>query len=279
MRLKHPLYLFFCCVIIVACKTDEKRDEKPLARVGQQFLYPSDIEGIGEGMSTKDSLYQLRIHIDQWIRDALMLQVAEANINVDDKIERRVADYRATLIMNEYEKALINERLEEEVTPQQLAEYYATNKDQYKAGVSWVRCHFVKAPRDAKGLSKLRRWFKSKDGANFERVKLFCAKNETVHILNESLWVKYDKVARQIPEGSISRRHRSGKSILDKTDDEYIYLLQIFEYRDKDDAVPLSKVQSEIRRIILHQRRNRILQSIRKEVYEKAKKENQFEIF
>lgn len=273
--------LLGCLYTLGACQPTEvpKTDEKPLAKVGETYLYPSDVKGIGTGMSDQDSLYQLQIHIQQWVRDQLMLDVASRNIDATDQIERMVNNYRSNLIMNAYEEALINERLNEEVTPAEIAMYYSKNKEQYQAGISWVRCHFVKVRRSTPGIQELKQWFKSDNGANFERVKLFCAKNKTVHVLNEDLWTEYDKLVNALPENSITSRHREGKAILDRSDEQYQYLLQIFEYRDKTDAAPLVQVQDEIRRILLHQRRNQILQDIRKEVYEKAKQENGFEVF
>jgi hypothetical protein len=275
------LSILMIVILLGACAAAVKEDvgEEPLAKVANQFLYPSNVVGIGTGMSEQDSLYQLKIHINQWVREELMLKVAEDNVEGSDHLERLVRDYRATLIMGQYEEALINQRLDTEVTSQQLADYYGKNKEQYQAGISWVRCHFVKVKREMPGIQKLKKWFKSDDGVDFERIKLFCAKNKTAHILNEDLWVEYDKVSNELPENTIGNRHRTDQAILDRMDDTYQYLLQIFEYRDKEDASPLSQVQDEIRRIVLHQRRNQILKKIRKEVFEKAKKEGTFEVF
>ncbi len=271
-----------CCALLGACgrgNSTSPLNEVPLAKVGDTELYPSEVSGIGTGMNEKDSLYQLQLHIEQWVRDQLMLDVAKRNVDASDRIERMVRDYESTLLMNAYEEALIKQRLNSEVTPQEIATYYSQNKEQYQAGMSWVRCHFVKVRRSVPEINQLKQWFKSDKGVDFERVKLFCAKNKTVHILNEDLWIEYDKIVQALPENSIQNRHREKQSILDKSDDQYQYLLEIFEYRDKEDAAPLVQVQDEIRRILLHQRRNKILQTLRKEVYEKAKKEGGFEIY
>jgi len=275
------LSILMSIMLLGACSEPVKEDvgEEPLAKVADRFLYPSDVVGIGTGMSEQDSLYQLKIHINQWVREELMLKVAEDNIEGSDHIDRLVRDYRATLIMGQYEEALINQRLDSDVTPQQLADYYGKNKEQYQAGISWVRCHFVKVKRATPDIQKLKKWFKSDDGVDFERIKLFCAKNKTTHILNEDLWIEYDKLSNELPENTIGNRHRNDQAILDRMDDTYQYLLQIFEYRDKEDAATLPQVQDEIRRIVLHQRRNKILQNIRKEVFEKAKKEGTFEVY
>ncbi|MBL4649058.1 MAG: hypothetical protein JKY03_04955 [Aureispira sp.] len=271
-----------CLVFLGSCgegTVGKDKNEQPLAQAAGQYLYPSTIAGIGTGMTEKDSLYQLKVYTEQWIRDQLMLDVANNNVTTTTQIERMVQAYKATLIMNEYEEALINQRLNTEVTPQELANYYSNNKEQYQAGISWVRCHFVKVKRGTAELQKLKKWFKSDAGVDFERVKLFCAQHKTVHILNEDLWIEYDKLVKEFPKDAIGSRHRKKQAILDRMDENYQYLLQIFEYRDKEDAAPLPQVQDEIKRIVLHQRRNKILQNLRKEVYEKAKKEGTFEIY
>lgn len=281
--IKHVVCAIICLIFLGSCGKGEGNgeagNEKPLAQVAGQYLYPSAVVGIGAGMTEKDSLYQLKIYTEQWIRDQLMLNVANNNVTMTAQIEQMVKAYEATLIMNEYEEALINQRLNTEVTPQELASYYSNNKEQYQAGISWVRCHFVKAKRGTEELQQLKKWFKSDAGVDFERVKLFCAKNKTVHILNEDLWIEYDKLVKEFPKDAIGSRHREKQAILDRMDENHQYLLQIFEYRDKEDAAPLPQVQDEIKRIVLHQRRNKILQDIRKEVYEKAKKEGTFEIY
>lgn len=277
------LLLVIVCTMQTACtnQTVVEEEAKPLAQVGQRFLYEKEVLGlgIGRGMSAEDSINQLKLHINMWIRDELMLNVAEENIEISDDVEKMVRDYKATLIMNQYEEVLISQRLDTEVTAQQLAQYYGQHKEQYVSGISWVRCHFVKVKRTAEDIKKLKKWFKSEEGVDFENVRMFCAQNNTVHILNEDLWIEYDKLAAELPENAISSRHRERQSVLDRMDDNYQYLLQIFEYRDKDDATPLPQVQEEIRRIIIHQRRNQILQDIRKEVFEQAKKEGTFQIF
>lgn len=276
------IYLSIFSLLVVACSettVEEKQDEPVLARAHNQSLYSSDLEGIGAGLSEKDSLYQVKMYIEKWIQDKLLLQVAENNVSNLKKIDRLVAEYRASLILNQYEQALVQERLDSAVSPQQLADYYTQNKEQYQFGISWVRCHFVKVDRKMEGVKDLKKWFKSTEGLDFDRVKLFCSENKTVHILNEDTWIRFDKLLAQIPESAIERRHKEGRSILDKTDDSFQYLLNIFEYRDKSEATPLQEVKDEVRRIILHQRRSKILQDVRREIYQKGKTDGSFEIY
>jgi hypothetical protein len=66
---------------------------------------------------------------------------------------------------------------------------------------------------------------------------------------------------------------------LDRTDDDYIYLLRVFEFRDKDAPATLNQVQDEISRIILQQRRAIILQNFRNKVLKNSKKGQSYEKF
>ena len=276
--MKHLLFFLLLCVLLGCQPVAEKSEDPILASVGNKKLFLSDLEGIGKGLTVEDSTAQIDNQIKKWVRDQLMLNVARANINSNAKIAKMVDAYEETLIMSEYEEALINERLNTEISTLELADYYKEHKDQYISGISWIRCHFIMVDRNAPDLKQLKKWFKSESGVDFEKVKLFCAKNNTNHILNEDLWVEYDQILASIPPNSITSRHREKQVVLDRTDDTYQYLLQIFEYRDKDDATPLPQLTEEISRIIIHQRRNKIIQEIRNEVYEKAKKESNFTI-
>ena len=75
---------------------------------------------------------------------------------------------------------------------------------------------------------------------DFERIKLFCAQNQTTHMLNEGLWIKLNTLIQHIPSSMITKRHLEDGRILDQSDDEHIYLLQIFEFRDKDEAYSIT---------------------------------------
>ncbi len=254
-------------------------DNSPLAKVGSYSLFPSAVEGIGQGLSPKDSLYQLDLYVHQWVQDKLMLQIASDKVAVSAEMERMVEDYRASLLLMEYEKQILSKELNTTVSPSQLADYYADNKEQYQAGLSWVRCYLVKADRSLEGIKDLRKWFKSDKAEDLEKVKLFCAKNKGTYILDENRWTKYEQITAEMPDGSINRRHREGTSVLDRSDDDFVYLLRILEYRDKEDATPLLEVKDEVTQIILHIRSKETLQKNRKKIYEEGKTNNSFEIY
>ena len=108
VMIKYVVCSITCLIFLGSCGkggSTGEANEKPLAQAAGQYLYPSMIVGIGAGMTPKDSLYQLKVYTEQWIRDQLMLNVANKNVEMTTQIEQMVKAYEATLIMNEYEEA------------------------------------------------------------------------------------------------------------------------------------------------------------------------------
>lgn len=259
------------------------KEGKPLARVYNNYLYASDLDGIGRGLSAEDSSYQAKMYIEKWIMDQLVLGVAVKNITEKEekKIDRLLEAYRASLIIAQYEQLLIDRELDTIITPIQMAEYYSKNKEQYISGSDWVRCYIIKAKRDLNGIEDLRRWFRSGSDADFEKVKQYCTNNEKdiIFALEKDRWIKLDRVVQQLPERTLPSEYLKLDRTYDRSDDQFIYLYKTFEFKGKNEPAPLSQVQDEISRILMHQRRTAILEDLRKSAFDKGKSTGAYERF
>lgn len=247
--------------------------------MGDTYLYLSELEGLGEGMPAEDSAMQVQLYTQQWIQDQLLLKDAEGRIKNSEQIERSVQDFRTSLVLNEYEQILVTEQLDSVVTAQELSDYYEANKEQYQSGVEWVRAFFVKAPLNVGNTEELKAWFQAGTRADMEKIRLFCKQHNTPAILDEQFWVRLDRILVELPEGELPRRYMDAGTIFVQTDEQYLYLYKTLEYKGADEATPLSKVREEITRIILHQRRMKLLDENRSNIYEKGKQSGSFEMF
>src|SRR3546814_8309065 len=65
---------FISCILIVllvSCSS-AAREELPLARVYDKYLYPSDIEGVvPDEVTGADSVQIIRSYLDNWVRQAV----------------------------------------------------------------------------------------------------------------------------------------------------------------------------------------------------------------
>lgn len=275
------IYTYLLPLLLLAfysCGGGEAKKERPIARVNSKILYASDLEGIGRGLSAEDSSRQASQYIDKWIEDQLLYDAAEQNIGEKPRITRLVADYRASLILSEYEASLLKEQLDTVVTPQEIADYYTKNKEQYQRGEDWLRCHFIRINRQSADANQLRSLFKDDSRRNVQKIGTIGQNNKATFLLDDTRWVKLLNVSSRLPTDINIDRYLDG-TILDRSDDTYIYLLKVFFFISKNDAAPLQEVQQEIRQVVVYMREQTILRNLRQEIYKNAKADKAFEVF
>ena len=94
-QLIEKTFLFFVILIIgySGCQKFEKRPaQQPLARVGEKYLYTSDVQDIfPNNLPENDSILILNNFVDKWIKKQLLLQKAELNLSDEQKDEQNNA--------------------------------------------------------------------------------------------------------------------------------------------------------------------------------------------
>ena len=277
------LLLFFLALSLAACGAGSKNQaQTPLARYGKHYLYAEDLGELGRYEQTEDSLFYLELYIQKWLEDRLIEEQAQAEIRSDENMEKLVEQYRKSLLVAAYEQKILSELVDSIISPEDVFAYYEANKEQYQAGMDWIRCYFLKIPTDLDGLDEMRGLFGQEDSEEaFLRIKDFCAKNKdkVTYILDENTWIRLDRVVAQLPKNTFSQRNLRVGATLDKKEGEYVYLFRILELRGREDAAPLQQVQQSIRNILLHQKRQQALRTWRQERFETAKKAGHFEVF
>lgn len=280
--MKVSVFIGLCAVAALGlwgCGGETKNEnDRRLARVHERYLYASDLDGIGRGLNEADSSAQAAAYIDKWIEDQLLYDAAEKNVEATPRIERLVADYRASLILAEYEAALLKEQLDTVVTPDEIAQYYTKNKEQYQRGEDWLRCHFMRINRESADAETLRRYFKEDSRSRAQEIGTIGQKNKATFQLDDARWVQLVNISSRLPADLDIARYLDG-TVLDRTDGQYLYLLKVFEYRDKNDAAPLQEVQAEIRQIIVYMREQAIRRQLRQDIYNNAKSGGFFELY
>jgi cupin superfamily acireductone dioxygenase involved in methionine salvage len=281
MKLKN-IVPFFVVLMLFACSKSSKTDKKALARVNSSYLYSSDVEGMGSGLSKEDSATQVSLYIEKWAVDQLMLEMANSKLNQkeSEKIDRMVENYRNSLLVAAFEEESVRKELDTLVSSEQITAYYKMNRDQYISGKEMIRCHFVRVKRSLPDIDKLRNWFKSDDKKDFEKVKEYCLSKQGINfVLDSDEWINPEKIAEMLPEKSLDLSTVKTDRSYDRTEDDYLYLFRVFEIRERNSPIPMSQVKDEIAKIILQQRSNEILQKIRSKAAEKVKSGKVFEKF
>jgi hypothetical protein len=115
--------------------------------VGNTFLYLEEMQQqLPYGLSGGDSIKFVQEFVQKWIEEQVLYEKAEHNVRGDESIERMVNDYRRTLVMNNYERRLLQQKVSEELPEEELLQYYENNKQLFILEESVVKGVFIKVP-------------------------------------------------------------------------------------------------------------------------------------
>ncbi len=271
-RLFIPCVLCFT-MLALACRPggDNIDDEDTLlAEVYGRKLWLSDVLPLILNRDTpEDSIAQVRTYVEQWVREELLLNEAAKHVPVDVNINKLVDDYRASLVISNYENVLVHTLLDTVVTEAQLNAYYEKNKDQYQLEMPIVRCHFVRFTRPVPNADLFQRLWQSEMSEDFQRLALFCQAQADMYMLDDSTWYKLQDIENLLPPGVLSAQNiRPGRS-LRFSDNEYEYFLRITNRMLSTEIAPLSYIREQAVRYIMHKRKLELLESIKNELYQR----------
>lgn len=255
-------------------------DDRLLAKIYDKSLYLSDMEGmIPEGMSAEDSALIISTFVRNWMRESSLLQEAENNVPNDLNLEKLVADYRASLIKNNYENIVMEKLLDSVVTKVQLQEFYEKNKDQYQLETPIVRCRFIKAPRNAPQINNAQDWWNSNKLEDLVALSSWSSQNATVHLLQDSAWYKVDDVAAYMPQGTLTVDNVKSRRDFIQRDEGFIYFFKVLELVSRKDIAPLSYIEGQARKVILHKRKSQLLEELKTKLYDEALRKKQVTVY
>ena len=297
MFTNHHLYinrLLLAVVIVsfmVGCDLVKVKDDstgvsnapQPVARVNDTFLYEADLEGIVAASATPaDSADRATAYINQWIRKQLLIDEATSRIDFDEaEIQRKILDYRYSLIAYGYQEFYVGQHLNKEVTAAEVKIYYDQNADNFPLKQNIIRGKFIKVPSDAPQINQIRSLMNSKQAQKIEDLKSYCFSYATNYSLEDSIWINFDEIIRNTPLAEIPNRVQflRTRKFVESSDNTSRYFLKIDEYKKTDDIAPLEIVKDQIINIIINKRKVELAGNLEKEVYDKAIETNAFEIY
>jgi hypothetical protein len=255
----------------------------PLARVKDQYLYTKDIEGIvPEGVSREDSISFVDRHINNWVKKQLLIAEARQHLEFDEvEMERKVLDYRYALMMHEFEKIYVNSKLNSEITDQEIKQYYNFNLENFKLEQNIIRGIFVQLPRDAPKITRFRYLLRSNGVEEYEELKSYCYRFATKAHLEDSTWLFFSDISSNIPLQNVrdETQFLKNNKNYETSDENFYYFLKISDYKIQKETSPLEFVEDEIRKVILHKRKVAIAKELEDNIYDKAVKNEDFEVY
>ena len=280
--IKPSLFLLLMALVLLGCseKTESKEGSRLLARVHNKSLYLSELEGMFPQFATsEDSLLVIRAFTDRWVREAILLHEAEKNLPAGLNIDKLVRDYRASLVRSNYERVLVEQLLDSTVTQAELQAFYDQHKEQYQLETPIMRCHFLKVPLPVPDADRLRKLWGSKRAADTRQLKQYGEQYAKVALLDDSLWYSIDEVGRLLPKGTNTSENLNAKQEFTLQDGEFQYYFRLFDRKNRQDIAPLGYIQEQARKVILHVRKQQLLEDVKQDMYDQELRRNNIEIF
>jgi hypothetical protein len=268
---------------LVACSSTEEpaaTADRLLAKAGGKNLYLSELEGMfPEGISREDSLLIMESFVGRWVREKAILNEAERNIPPDLNINKLVRDYRASLVRTSYEKILVEQLLDSLVEQSELEAFYNENKQLYELQKPIVRCYFIKVPFPTPEDGKIRDLWNAERSASLPELRAFCDKYAQVALLNDSLWYEVEEISDQLPSGTLTTDNVGSKREFTQRDEHHQYYFRLFELKNRKEIAPLSYVEAQARKVILHKRKLQLVEKVKEDIYQRELTNKNIETF
>lgn len=272
------VFLFFCCK-----KNSSEENEKGtiLVRIGDKVLTRGDLEReIPDRLKSKDSALFADNFIKRWVDDQLLYEVASRNIPDKENIDRMVEHYRQELVIFEYQKHLLNEKLDKEISEEDMSVYYEKNRDKFKLHSAIIKGLFLKVPENSPQIARLKKWYKSVTPEAVENIEKYGLHNAVIYEYFYDKWVSFDEIMDNIPysverEADFLRTHKN----IELNHKGYWYFLNISDYQLKGGQMPFDFAKAQIKEILINQKKMDFLKEVKEELYRDALKEKEVEYF
>lgn len=257
-----------------------KSSDDIVARVYDEYLYKSDLLAIvPEGFSKQDSLEVINDYIDNWIRQKILLKQAEQNLSSEQKdFTKQLEEYKNSLIVYQYERSLVSQKLDTSVSEADIANYYNNNIKDFELKNNIVKVLYIKIGKSAP-VNQVRMLIKSEKPQDRKKLEEFCLRYGQNYMLEDDKWLLFDDILKEIPIKTYNQEeYLKNNRYIEISDSLNTYLLNIKGFMMKESVSPLSFEKGNIKSIIINKRKLKLIETMKKDIYDKALKNGDFEI-
>lgn len=186
-------------------------------------------------------------------------------------VDKLVENYRKALIMHTYQQELINQKLTNDISEQEIADYYEKNKELFKLESPLIKGLFIKVLLTAPQLNNVRRWYKTEKQDAVESLEKYSLQNAVKYEYFYNKWVPVTDVLDLIPlkEASPDQyvdKHRH----VELKDTAFYYFLNVSDYRGAGEEKPYEFARSEVKDLLVNQKRVNFMEQVKNDLYQQA---------
>ncbi len=278
------LIILGICIVLSSCEylgLEKKApsNSTPIASVLNTYLYLDDVKDLFPKNTTpNDSIVLLKSIINNWATQQLLLIKAQENssLETNQNIEKLVADYKQSLLINSYKERIVKQQLDTLISDEEIDAYYTNYNQNFRLNEDLVKVKYLHFGNDVFDKDELVKTFKSdkiEDLEELDRQQL----SFKSFILNDSTWSPLEKVLLKTP---FSRENLLKKTkFIQKEDSLGLYLMTVKDILNRNDIAPKSYIEPTIKQMILHKRKLELIREIEKIIVKDATQNEEFKIY
>lgn len=274
------------CFLMASCNQEQASTTpdkgKVIATVYKYNLYESDLAAaVPAGLTPEDSTRRAENFINSWVREMLLLSKAENNLpEKDPEMEKKLTDYKNSLIIYEYETELVRQKLDTVVTDAEIETYYNEHTNDFQLRDNIVKVIYVKVDKKAPNLPKLKAWIQSDKPQDREELDKYCKQFASNYYLDDNSWLFFDDLLKEVPIQTYNRElFLQNNRFVEVSDSSSIYFLNIKGFMTRNSQSPLSFEKENIRNIIINKRKLELIDKMHDDLYNEAVENNSIKIY
>lgn len=277
------IILFGFAITLFSCQKKDENEGRKVAQLGKKILYLSDIQIIlPDKTKGKDSTEFVERYIEGWLRKQLLYQEASKNAQIDETdLQRRLEEYKYALLTHEFEKQYVAKNFSDKVSEEEIKNFYEKNSQEFELRQNIVKAIFIKIDAKSKEKENFAKLLLSNKTEDREELLQLCNEKAASYYLQDTTWIDFDELVRLTPFEGVPNKisFLKNNKFSQMQEGDFVYLLQIKEYKISEQISPLEFVKERIRSMILNQRKATLIKKLEDELYKKAQQNKEFQVF
>ncbi len=278
----RKLLFFTILVILASCsgKTSES-GRTAILEVEGRFLYKDEIDNvIPPNSAILDSADIADRYIKKWITEVLMYENAKRNIGNLKDIDKLVEEYRKSLVIHEYEQALVSERIESTISEQETKEFYDKYKSQFSLEDNLIQGMLLIVPAGAPQIDEVKGWVRDGGTQSLEKIEKYSLQNAISFDYFADKWTPFSEIMKKAPfQVDDSRSFVLNNRFSEQADSTRHYFLRIYKAIPMGDTEPYEFAKDRIATTILNKKKSDFIITFEKNVYDDAIKNGNVNFF
>ncbi len=281
--MKKHIFGIIILIVITSCNVKSTAsDEVILARVGNYYLYESELKSIiPPNANPSDSLSLIKNFINSWIRESLLVYQARNNLTEKQmNFDKQIESYRNSLIIFQYESLFVSQQLDTVVTDEEIESYYDKNRNNLKLRQNIVKVDFVQVNLNSPYINKIKSFIFTNNDNLTDSLEIYSKMYADRFFINDDQWLSFDDLMSIIPiEAYNQEAFLKNNRYVEIKEEPYQYFINFLDFSVKNDISPLSFEKENIKSIILNRRKTALINNMHNELFENALNSDIVEIY